>query len=289
MERGSRCTRSQAAPDWSAWECLTLVNEINAVEGEWRQSLASFQKWQLIVENCSALGMNRSMNQCKKKWDALRSERKRIKQWEAAYWSFDTAEKKELGLPEEFDKELFKAIEKHMDQKADDPAAPDTEPDSDSEARPIISKMFLQTGPKKQRKKRMPPRKDKIEERFHPWKHILKGVIKPEPSALDEIPDEQPKSTVQMVKPEQISEEEKQKIMTAKLLENAQLINAVLQGNLAEDVDYKLADLKNNEAMQTDSTRRQGDKIIDCLGNIVSTLNQYCQLVQECNLRPERN
>lgn len=288
MERGSRCTRSQAAPDWSAWECLMLVNEINAVEGEWRQSLASFQKWQQIVENCSALDMNRSMNQCKKQWDALRNEYKKVKQWEGAYWSFDTTEKKELGLPEEFDKELFKAIEKHMKHKGDDPAAPDTDPDSDPEARPIINKIFLQTGPKKQRKKRI-PRKDKIEERFHPWRHLLSGIIKPEPSALNEIPEQPRKNIIQQVKPEQISEDEKQKMMAAKLLENAQLINAVLNGDLAEDIDYKLGDLKNSEAIQTDMARRQGDKIIDCLGNIVSALNQFCDLVQERNLHQERN
>ncbi|KAL3513820.1 hypothetical protein ACH5RR_026537 [Cinchona calisaya] len=282
MERGLRCTRSQAAPDWSAWECLTLVNEINAVEGEWQQSLASFQKWQLVVENCSALDMNRSMNQCKKKWDALRNEYKKVKQWEGAYWSFDSTEKKELGLPEAFDKELFKAIEKHLKQKGDDLAAPDTEPDSDPEARPITNKLFLQTGPKKQRKKRM-PRKDKIEERFHPWRHILSGIIKPEPSTLNEIPKHPPKAIIQQVMPEQISEEEKQKMMASKLLENAQLINAILQGNLAEDADCKVADMKNNEATQTDTIRCQGDKIIDCLGNIANTLNQFCEFVQECN------
>lgn len=288
MERGLRCTRSQAAPDWSAWECLTLVNGINAVEGEWRQSLASFQKWQLIVENCSALDMSRSMNQCKKKWDALKSEYKRVKQWEGAYWSFDTTEKKELGLPEEFDKELFKAIEKHMKQKGDDPAEPDTEPENDPEAHPITNKGFLQTGPKKQRNKRM-PRRDKVEERYHPWRHILSGIVKPESSTLNEVPEHPPKNIIKQVKPEQLSVEEKQKDLATKLLENAQLINVALQGRLAEDVDYKVTDLENNGAMEIDTIRCQGDKIIDCLGNITNTLNQFCELIQGCDSRQERN
>ncbi|KAL3618064.1 hypothetical protein CASFOL_038385 [Castilleja foliolosa] len=34
--------------------------------------------------------------------------------------------------------------------------------------------------------------------------------------------------------------------------------------------------------MQIEFTRRQGDKLIDCLGNISATLNQLCDLVQIC-------
>ncbi|KAL3627045.1 hypothetical protein CASFOL_028408 [Castilleja foliolosa] len=59
-------------------------------------------------------------------------------------------------------------------------------------------------------------------------------------------------------------------------------INAILEGNIADDVDYKLGDLKNPEAMQIEFTRRQGDKLIDCLGNMSATLNQLCDLVQIC-------
>lgn len=90
-------------------------------------------------------------------------------------------------------------------------------------------------------------------------------------------------------KPEEIdteSEEQaesEEQTMATMLWENALQINAILEGNLADDVNYRLADLKNAEAVEIDFTRRQGDKLIDCLGNISTTLNQLCDLVQKCN------
>ncbi|CAI9115647.1 OLC1v1016611C1 [Oldenlandia corymbosa var. corymbosa] len=307
MERQRRHTRCQAAPDWTSGECLSLVNEINSVEGEWRNSLASFQKWQLVVENCSSLGIQRSLNQCKRKWDALRNEYEKIKASEGTYWSFDSSKRKDMGFPEEFDKELFKAISRYFTQKGD-ATAPETDPDSDPEAQARTKRMFLQTGPKKQRKKRIPC-KSNMAERFHPWRHILGGIIKPEPSSLNRGPEDSLRSvgvgqiTNTAVKPEpsttnEILERQKtgivpnvkpdggiskdfEKEMTAKLLENAQLINAILSGSQAEEeVDYKLGDLRNREAVESDLVRHQCDKIIDCLGNIVNTINQFCNVVE---------
>lgn len=76
----SHRTRSKAAPDWTVEESLILVNEISAVESEWGATLPSFQKWQQIVENCNALDVNRNLNQCKRKWDALLGAYRRDKQ-----------------------------------------------------------------------------------------------------------------------------------------------------------------------------------------------------------------
>lgn len=148
MERGSRCTRSQAAPDWTVSECVTLVNEISAIEGEWLQSLASFQKWQLVVENCNALEMNRSLNQCKKKWAELLAEYKKVKPWEEGYWSCDSNEREELGLPEGFDRELFKAIDRYVKKKGGDDNAegPETDPESDSQTPANTNKFVWKTG-----------------------------------------------------------------------------------------------------------------------------------------------
>lgn len=72
--------------------------------------------------------------------------------------------------------------------------------------------------------------------------------------------------------------ESEEQTLATMLWERALQINAIVEGNLADDVD-----LKNAEAVQMDFTRRQGDKLIDCLGNISTTLNQLCDLVQKSN------
>ncbi|KAG5567301.1 hypothetical protein RHGRI_002757 [Rhododendron griersonianum] len=72
----------------------------------------------------------------------------------------------------------------------------------------------------------------------------------------------------------------KEQLMFAKLRNNAELLIAILNGNLDESADFVLADLKNVEATHTAFTRRQGDKVIACLANLAGTLDQLCDLVQ---------
>lgn len=267
---------------------MTLINEISAIEGEWRQTLASFQKWQLVVENCNALEVNRSLNQCKKKWDELRSLYRKVKPWKENYWSFSTKKKREFGIPEEFDSELFKAIDRYFKKKGTEGNAegPETDPDSDHEHQANTNKFFLQTGPKKQRRK-MATRKRKIFESFQPWRTSVSTNIKQEPSSLNEMPEvpreNNDEDIALKVKLEPSNEGRREKMMAEELLKNTELINTILQGNLAEDVDFKLTDLKSTEGVQAHFTRLQGDKLIDGLGKIVNTLNQLCDIVQECN------
>lgn len=134
---GSRRTRSQIAPDWTAAECLVLVNVIAAVEADCLKALSSYQKWKIVAENCTSLDVARTSNQCRRKWDCLLIEHDVIKQWELempdddSYWSLESGRRKELGLPENFDKELFKAIDNVATMRANQS---DTEPDSDPEA-----------------------------------------------------------------------------------------------------------------------------------------------------------
>lgn len=150
MERGSRRTRSQAAPDWTLQESLTLVNEIKAVEAEAGGTMSSFQKWQLTVEHCNALDVGRSMDQCKRKWESLLDDYRRVKPWEAKYWtaSLGDGRRKELGLPEGFDLELFEAIDGYVKMQGMDAGGADTDPDQDSdpEARADDSLVFLERG-----------------------------------------------------------------------------------------------------------------------------------------------
>uniref|UniRef100_A0A5B7AZ74 Myb-like domain-containing protein n=1 Tax=Davidia involucrata TaxID=16924 RepID=A0A5B7AZ74_DAVIN len=301
---GSRRTRSQVAPDWSVQESMILVNEIAAVEGDCLKTLSSYQKWMIIVENCNALDVARSLNQCRRKWDSLLSEYKKIKKWESeskprSYWSLDSERRREFGLSENFDPELFKVIDEHVKKQED---RSDTDPDSDPEATADVLDAIAESGSKKQKRRGM-HQKRSAERRVKPQKHSIDEKIKPEQSSIEEkvkppkcIIEEKtmPKqsSIEQKVKPprpsidekimhEESSIEDKKEMMAAKLGENAELINAILQGNLSE-MDFRLADLKN-ESFQTDLMRRQGDKLIAGLGNLADTLDQFCDLVQQCS------
>ena len=134
---GARRTRSQAAPGWSPTDALILVNEIAAVEADCSNALASFQKWQIIAENCAAQDVSRNLNQLRRKWNSLRDEHSKIKKWESqsrvgSYWGLETGRREELGLPTLFDEELFKAIDNLLRARGN---KSDTDPDSDPEAK----------------------------------------------------------------------------------------------------------------------------------------------------------
>lgn len=135
---GSRRTRSQVAPDWSATDTLILVNEIAAVEADCLNALSTYQKWKIIAETCTALGVARNSYQCRRKWDSLLHDHNQIKQWNlqsqrgASYWSLDTRTKNELGLPEYFDDELFRAIDNLVSARETENQS-DTDPDNDPE------------------------------------------------------------------------------------------------------------------------------------------------------------
>ncbi|CAL5428459.1 unnamed protein product [Camellia sinensis] len=300
----SRRTRSQVAPDWSSPESLTLITEIAAVERDCRNTLSSFQKWKIIVENCNSLEVLRTLNQCRRKWDSLLSDYKKIKLWESSesrvesYWSIDYERRCEFGFPEDFDFEVFKAIDDHL--KVGDGS--DTDPDVDPEAvadgvaepgsapvQAISQNMrclhlcFCTFGTidlKKQRRRVM-PQKRSTEERVTPQKRKINKKIMPEQGRVEKRvkPLKHSKDEKILLKN---SMEEKEQMMAAKLYENAELIADILKGVLGESSDCLLADLKNVKDSQTDFTRHQGDRLITCLGNLADTLDQLCDIVQDC-------
>lgn len=71
---GSRRTRSQAAPDWTVTESLILINEVAAVEADCSVALSSYQRWNIIADNCAALDVPRNLAQCRRKWRSLLAE-----------------------------------------------------------------------------------------------------------------------------------------------------------------------------------------------------------------------
>lgn len=139
---GSLRTRSQVAPDWRIHESLILVNELCAVEGDCLNTvLSSFQKWKIVVENCNALDVNRGLNQCRRHWASLLSDYNKIKLYNSSnnnksgYWVMDVHRRRQLRLPENFDPDLYKAVDdydKAREGRCD--TDPDTDPDAGADA-----------------------------------------------------------------------------------------------------------------------------------------------------------
>ncbi|KAH7672198.1 Myb-like domain-containing protein [Dioscorea alata] len=112
----SRYTRSQAAPDWTQQEMLILVNEMAGLEEDWLKSVSSFQRWKIVSDNCAASDVIRSSNQCKRKWELLLADYKKIRKWEShtrgsSYWSLDGKRRKSFGLPAVFDNQVFDSMD----------------------------------------------------------------------------------------------------------------------------------------------------------------------------------
>ncbi|CAL5438758.1 unnamed protein product [Camellia sinensis] len=280
----SRRTRSQVAPDWSSQEPLTLITEIAAVERDCRNTLFSLQKWKIIVENCNSLEVFCTLNQCHRKWDSFLFEYKKIKLWESSeslvklYWSIDYERRCEFGFLEDFDFEVFKAIDDHL--KVGDGSYTDPDVDPEAVAHGVAELEGKCTNLKKQRRRVM-PQKRSTEERVKPQKRKINKKIMPEQGRVEKRvkPLKHSKNERILLKNNM---EEKEQMMAAKLYENAKLITDILEGNLGKSSDCLLADLKNIKDSQTNFTRRQGDRLITCLGNLADTLDQLCDIVQEC-------
>lgn len=75
------------------------------------------------------------------------------------------------------------------------------------------------------------------------------------------------------------SEDEREQMMALTLRENAELIQQIVNGGPA-DPGCGYVDVKSVENSKTELIRGQGDKLIACLGTIIYTLDQLCDVVQ---------
>ncbi|XP_011002961.1 PREDICTED: uncharacterized protein LOC105109831 isoform X1 [Populus euphratica] len=148
-------TRSQVSPEWTAKQALILVNEIAAVDKDSSKAVSTNQKWKIIVGNCVALDVTHTLSQCRSKWNSLVIEYNQIKKWDKEsesrsdfYWSLGCERRKEFGLPENFDDELFKAIDDYMWSQKEQL---DTDPDNDLQKADLLD-VIANLGAKKQRK-----------------------------------------------------------------------------------------------------------------------------------------
>lgn len=265
----TRRTRSQIAPDWTVKDAHILVNEIAAVEGDCLKALSSYQKWKIIAENCTALDVVRTANQCRRKWDSLLGEYKKIKQSGVdSYWPLDVDRRKELGLPDYFDQELFKGIDDLVRAQED---RSDTEPDTDPEAEADVLDVISESGSSSKR-----PRRQIKSHRKHGEEE--KEQLSAVKISWQKVCAEGKKQIKDVKK---VVQEETEQLVAEKLRANAELVHAILRGNLSENAKYGLSDIKDSEAYQTEFTRRQADSLITCLGDVVDNLNQLHVLVQQ--------
>ncbi|CAD5329616.1 unnamed protein product [Arabidopsis thaliana] len=286
---GSRRTRSQVAPEWAVKDCLVLVNEIAAVEADCSNALSSFQKWTMITENCNALDVSRNLNQCRRKWDSLMSDYNQIKKWESqyrgtgrSYWSLSSDKRKLLNLPGDIDIELFEAINAVVmiqDEKAG------TESDSDPEAQDVVdlSAELAFVGSKRSRQRTMVMKETKKEEprtsrvQVNTREKPITTKATHQNKTMGEKKPVEDMSTDEE-KDETMNIEEDVEVMEAKLSYKIDLIHAIVGRNLAKDNETKDGVSMDDKLK---SVRQQGDELIGCLSEIVSTLNRLHEVPQE--------
>ncbi|RZC70798.1 hypothetical protein C5167_033940 [Papaver somniferum] len=170
----SRITRSRLAADWTTEELVTLVTETVAIDAAFSRALPSIQKWKMISDKCTALGVGRSSDQCHRKWESLLVDYKKIKDWESkrglvSYWSLEKERKMEHELPISFDAELFKCLDESLKlqgyQSESDHGGSESEAEVEKLNDITISDLKKQSGSTqgRQKSKRGPP-KSKITE-----------------------------------------------------------------------------------------------------------------------------
>lgn len=314
---GARRTRSQAAPGWSPTDALILVNEIAAVEADCSNALASFQKWKIIAENCAAQDVSRNLNQLRRKWNSLRDEHSKIKKWESqsrvgSYWGLESGMREELGLPKLFDEELFKAIDNLLRARGN---KSDTDPDSDPEAKgetvdgfgeelggflPLAKKKRrLLTSKEWKRLAGEDPSEDCEEEnpskcqakvklpKCRAEKNLTKSCVE-EHDRVKSSAEENPQKSSMKKNPRKgplkaeetnFDVEDKKQILALILRENAEKINFIVAENAQYHTKNMNSAAEDHQNKSAEFVRFQGDKIITCLGDIVKTLGQLCDIV----------
>ncbi|KAI7757636.1 hypothetical protein M8C21_016527 [Ambrosia artemisiifolia] len=241
-------TRSKAAPDWTLEESLILVNEVAAIEADCRGTLSSFQKWKIIVQNCNALDVNRNLNQCRRKWDSLLSDYKKIKQSGSRNASFNT--------------ELLKGIERYV---KDFEGGYDTEadPDTDTDERPELPLAFvLQSDLLNQRSKMTTPQKHAVDVKSKPTRCLNNENIEIEECSSEEQAERHTHGSNERKRFVEVDRVDHEHNMAEKLRQNAEMIEGIVcNSNGANDL-----------------TRINGDKIAICLSNLAVALDELCRL-----------
>ncbi|KAF4391046.1 hypothetical protein CsatB_001502 [Cannabis sativa] len=245
-----------------------------------------------------------------KKWESNSGD-------SVSFWSIGSDRRESLGLPGDFHHDLFLAIESLIMARENQP---DTDPeDGDDEAKDdmvdLVKELGADTDLYKQAKGSKRQRRRSTSQENSAWKSLSEEVsIKSQAEtkapgfhvednpAMNSIEKTPVRSSSDLRPLDQTStkrksqkgnvvenenhetaetEDEKEQRFAQMLRENAEMISSIV----SENGMYGVGKAENGEVGQTKSAeyvRRQGDKLIACLGDIVKSLDHLCVLVQEC-------
>lgn len=123
----SQSTRSHVTPRWTLNEMLVLVREKWAAENEILcstciQSNGGSDKWHNVSNRCKTSQISRTASQCRKKWESLFSNYKKIKDWDfhrhtQPYRNTSPNAKKQHKLPFYMEQELFDAMDANLGKR----------------------------------------------------------------------------------------------------------------------------------------------------------------------------
>ncbi|XP_078161605.1 sequence-specific DNA binding transcription factor [Carex rostrata] len=265
-----RCTRSRAAPDWSVADTLVLVEQIAAVDAElWSKSLSSFQKWKIVSDNCAQIGFHRSSNQCKRRWELLVSDYKKIRRWETmrnsstglglgsgsvSYWRLDPDRRERFGLPGLFNFEVYGAMDAVIKIEG---------------SRDIDSELLV-IGP-------IEPI-DKESNNANANANNNGNTL----STVLAIPAENAEAfnAIEHIASEEIEEglqSSEAWDLAAKLQENAEHIQSILKGENGGDMII-------SDNLDTGIAREKAEELIKSLGGLVQSLDEFTELVKSNGL-----
>ncbi|KAH9305366.1 hypothetical protein KI387_009770, partial [Taxus chinensis] len=146
----SQSAHSQVAPRWTQTEMLVLVREKWIVENEIIHSTSKIQNdgvvsnmWKLVSTRCKSSKVERTADQCRKKWESLLSDCKKIKDWEfqfqaQSYWNMSHNAKKQHKIPSYMERQLFDAMDAYL-SKVPIRSSQDTFDSLDTEANGLIA------------------------------------------------------------------------------------------------------------------------------------------------------
>lgn len=284
----SRCTRSQAAPQWTIEETLVLVSKIAALDEDWLKALSSYQRWKMIADNCVSMDVMRSSNQCKRRWESLLSDYKKIRMWESnyartsrSYWSLQPATRKQLRLPASFDHNVFGSMDAVI--KAQEARIASAAADTDSEDLIGLSEVAKDDSNDDSEdtleveaeasdydyRITLPEAKGQAQE--------IIGMLDAEMAAADaDSASEETGATTSKSANKELE-------ITNELHKNAEKIHAILRGELPDNVSHGRGpvDLTRPNAMETEFTKWQADELIKAFGVLVSTLDQFTELIKD--------
>ncbi|ONK70623.1 uncharacterized protein A4U43_C05F35670 [Asparagus officinalis] len=239
----------------------------------------------MISDNCVSMKVNRSSSQCKKRWESLLSDYKKITIWEASisasaygpYWSLKPGRRRQLRLPYSFDQQVFCSVDAVI--KAQEARIASSATDTDSEDLIGLHEEDKSSGGSQGMVEAEASDPDYIISMPEAKCQAKEVISRLEAEMAEADADLGPEKTGTDTTKNTNKEHE----ITNKLKENAKEIHAILRGELPDNVNRGcgLVELTKRNAAETEFTRRQADELIKAFGVLARTLNQFKELIKD--------